>query len=1658
VKYPPVPVQTQISIRSIRRDKRLFRARVGNTGGCGGGVAAPPVQPRVLQTASGTSATGNGSLTLNFPHTVSAGSVVVFTAFCSGTIGLASATFGGVPAAQIENWTASTSGVAGFGNFAPATAGTNTLVLTCGSGTAFVTGYAYEVTGITLSPSFIGPTYEFGSDVAAAAFIGAAGAWTSGTATGTSVIGEFWVGLGADFAGAMAGTSPGWRQLPGITDGASNVVVSGYTVTTGGPSAQAYTGTQSSFIQQGIAEVIGYLSSPPLTAAVNSGAVNRRRPGTYGRAAAGNSSACGDGFAVSPAAQASTGTASLTGAGAVTATGQVTAPAVTGGKIGRRARGTYGRAVTGNNAACGDGVAAPATIIAAAALTGAGTLTAAGTVLAAATVSGVLFRRRLGMYGRGALGNKGQPGGGVAAPPLPPPAVTAGLVRRRAAARAVTAGFAAGGLTHGTAALTGAGALTASGTLLAPAATAGLVRCRPTGTYGRGAAGSAGRCGSGFAAGGLVYAAAALTGAGALTASGTVPTVAPAGGLVRRRAAGTYGRAVTGPRSLPADGRAAPATTIGTAVLTGAGALTAAGTTTVTAVTGGLVRRRAAGTYGRAVTGNTARPGSGLAGPLLFAGTASLTGAGAVTAAGTSVVLTAPPLWRWTARHPTPPRALWRGLTVPPPPIIGAAALTGAGTLTAAGHLLTTAATGGLVRRRPAARAVTGNTARPGGGLAGPLIFAGAASLTGAGSLTAAGAPVVLTALPLWRWTARHPTPSRVLWRGLTVPPPAVTATAALAGAGTLAAAGTPLAPAPPARFPILPPRRPAARAVWRGLAAPAPVFAVGVASLTGAGALTAAGTALGAARAGGLVRRRTTARAAAGNTARPGGGYPAPGFTTATAALTGAGTLTAAGTPFASPVTGSRAVPPRRGPARAVWRGVAGPLTFTGTATLTGAGTLFAAPSSFSPTATGGLVRRRGAARAVWRGSPYIPKYIPSSAALTGAGTLTAAGTVLGATATGGLVRRRPAARAVTRQVAGPLIFAAAASLTGAGTVTAAGTQTAPAVTGGLLRRRAAGRAVTGARGRIGGGGVTGPLLLAGTVSLAGAGTVTAAGTVLGAVTTGGLVRRRATGTYGRGAAGAKAQNWAGGAGPVTYIGTAALTGAGTLFAVSTGFAFPATGGLVRRRRAARAVWRGSGPGVPIIQAAAAITGAGTLTAAGHALGGQPATGGLVRRRTTARVVWRGAAGAFLPLTPPLPPLAVRRPTPSRVLWRGNPVPAGAIFASAALTGAGTLTAAGVVEAPPLPPLPPVTLTVAQTVPITVTAAPVAPVTVTVDPVTPVTITVFPYGKTVKPPAQAVIPAPVAKTFTGAGVLAASAALLAFPATGGLVRRRTTGTYGRAATGPGGRCGAGSAAGGLIFGAAALTGAGTVKAAGVTVQLIGLPPLSVKRPAPGRARVGGAAGCGGGNAAPGAVYGTAALTGAGTLTAVWSPPGNRLFAAASGPSSSTSYTGPFTAGILFQVTSPGLNLDGYWIWRADAAQSASASFALWHVTGNDGATYLGAATTVTTAALVAGQWNYVQLATPYPLTAGTEYEAVYGFPNNFPITTFQFGTGGPYAGGITSGPISAFSDTAANGGTNPDAFGNSQGVFATATSDPTVTVPFAGFDSSNFWIDVQIS
>jgi hypothetical protein len=180
-------------------------------------------------------------------------------------------------------------------------------------------------------------------------------------------------------------------------------------------------------------------------------------------------------------------------------------------------------------------------------------------------------------------------------------------------------------------------------------------------------------------------------------------------------------------------------------------------------------------------------------------------------------------------------------------------------------------------------------------------------------------------------------------------------------------------------------------------------------------------------------------------------------------------------------------------------------------------------------------------------------------------------------------------------------------------------------------------------------------------------------------------------------------------------------------------------------------------------------------------------------------------------------------------------------------------------------------------------------------------------------------------------------------------------------------------------------------------------------------------------------------------------------------PTSPVSYSGNFLAGTMFSVTGQMMWLQGFYWWVPTGGDTGAQKFCLWNRYSTT-AQNLVPNSTVTSGTLTAGAWNYIALATPIQLAPGALYVAATGWSavNGFPDSQNQFGSGQPYTGGITNGPLTAWAD--GSGGSSytwpgPTVnWGLSQGLFSTAGTDPTVNMPNGGSNSSNFWVDVLVS
>ena len=200
-----------------------------------------------------------------------------------------------------------------------------------------------------------------------------------------------------------------------------------------------------------------------------------------------------------------------------------------------------------------------------------------------------------------------------------------------------------------------------------------------------------------------------------------------------------------------------------------------------------------------------------------------------------------------------------------------------------------------------------------------------------------------------------------------------------------------------------------------------------------------------------------------------------------------------------------------------------------------------------------------------------------------------------------------------------------------------------------------------------------------------------------------------------------------------------------------------------------------------------------------------------------------------------------------------------------------------------------------------------------------------------------------------------------------------------------------------------------------------------------------------------GVLTATAALTGTGSVVASTL---SFFYPSTNGPSSGTSFSSPIGFGLQFKVTAPGHTLLGYAWWvqaGTNPNPTVPQTFCLY--TWVPSTWSLVAAGTIVSGTLSVG-WNTVMLGSGVSLTSGQVYQACTGLTGNFNDVTNQFGSGQPYAAGITKGDLFAFSDLT---GSAQSPSNINQSAYEVAGADPTLHQPTAGNASDNFFIDVII-
>jgi hypothetical protein len=177
-------------------------------------------------------------------------------------------------------------------------------------------------------------------------------------------------------------------------------------------------------------------------------------------------------------------------------------------------------------------------------------------------------------------------------------------------------------------------------------------------------------------------------------------------------------------------------------------------------------------------------------------------------------------------------------------------------------------------------------------------------------------------------------------------------------------------------------------------------------------------------------------------------------------------------------------------------------------------------------------------------------------------------------------------------------------------------------------------------------------------------------------------------------------------------------------------------------------------------------------------------------------------------------------------------------------------------------------------------------------------------------------------------------------------------------------------------------------------------------------------------------------------------------FAPLAFPDTAVPFTGDFIAAMSFTTTTP-IWFVGYWYYVCpNGGVQQTQKFALWSANA-EMAGELIPGSVVTSGPLFVG-WNFIAIPIPIRLGIGVVYVASTGVNGNFTDLQNVFGVDEPGAGGAFSQGGYAFAYSDLIGGNAESPYVN-QGLFSTASNDPSAVFPTQQSNSSWFGMDVQL-
>lgn len=163
-------------------------------------------------------------------------------------------------------------------------------------------------------------------------------------------------------------------------------------------------------------------------------------------------------------------------------------------------------------------------------------------------------------------------------------------------------------------------------------------------------------------------------------------------------------------------------------------------------------------------------------------------------------------------------------------------------------------------------------------------------------------------------------------------------------------------------------------------------------------------------------------------------------------------------------------------------------------------------------------------------------------------------------------------------------------------------------------------------------------------------------------------------------------------------------------------------------------------------------------------------------------------------------------------------------------------------------------------------------------------------------------------------------------------------------------------------------------------------------------------------------------------------------------PGTTSTVTGPRTDGLLITVTEGGFQLEAvaFYVPAAETELDGTQYTAIVWTTTSGTAPDTELATQAGTGTFTPGEYNWITLAVPVPVSPGVFYEAAVSSPDMIQFVHNYWGFGGAGSGGAVSGPVAVPGYSAAPGN-------NQQGSAPSAATFPAAST------GSWYGIDVQV-